>query len=145
MKGTDVSDLKLEHLLEEWAAAWKSHDIDRLVRLFTEDCVYEDVALSAVSRGHQELREFAAQTFEVIPDFDLQVRSQFVCGSRAAIEWIMSGTQAFAVPGFPAEGKAFSGLRAVTIMEFRDGRIQRNTDYWDGAAVLRQTGVLPAV
>lgn len=140
-----MSDLNLERVLDEWAAAWKSHDIDRLLRLFTEDCVYEDVALGAVSRGHQELRDFAAQTFAILPDFNLQVTSQFICGSRGAIEWVMSGTQAFAVPGFPAQGESFSGLRAATIVEFRDGRISRNTDYWDGAAVLRQTGVLPAV
>lgn len=140
-----MSDPKLERVLDEWAAAWKSHDIDRLLRLFTDDCVYEDVALGAVSRGHGELREFAAQTFAILPDFDLQVTSQFISGGRGAIEWIMSGTQAFAVPGFPAEGKRFSGLRAATIVEFRDGEIQRNTDYWDGAAVLRQTGVLPPV
>lgn len=140
-----MSDPHLEGVLDEWAAAWKSHDIERLLRLFTDDCVYEDVALGAVSRGHEELRAFAAQTFAILPDFDLRVTSQFICGSGAAIEWVMSGTQAFAVPGFPAEGKGFSGLRAATIVQFRDGKIQRNTDYWDGAAVLRQTGVLPAV
>ena len=140
-----MSQTDLERVLDEWAAAWTTHDVERLVALFTEDGLYEDVALGSVSRGHAELRDFAAQTFAILPDFQLQVTSRFVCGNRAAIEWVMSGTQAFAVPGFPAEGKSFSSLRAVTIVEFRGARIHRNTDYWDGAAVLRQTGVLPAV
>lgn len=140
-----MSQPNLEPTLDEWAEAWSTHNVERLVSLFTEDCLYEDIALGAVSRGHAELREFAEQTFAALPDFKLQVTSRFVCGNRGAIEWVMSGTQAFAVPGFPAEGKSFSSLRATTILEFRDGKIHRNTDYWDGAAVLRQTGVLPAV
>jgi len=44
----------------------------------------------------------------------------------------------------PATGKSFSSLRAVTIAEFRDGKIRRNSDYWDGATAMSQTGVLPA-
>jgi len=42
--------------LESWAALWSSHDIDALLSLFTEDCVYEDVTFGAVNRGKAELR-----------------------------------------------------------------------------------------
>lgn len=140
-----MSDPNLERVLDEWGRAWAAHDIDRLVSLFTDDAVYEDIALSAVSRGKAELRAFAEQTFAVIPDFRLDVVSRFACGGHGAIEWTMSGTQAFDIPGFPATGKSFSSLRAVTIVEFRDGKISRNSDYWDGAGAMRQTGALPAV
>lgn len=47
-----MSQSDLERMLDEWAEAWTSHDIERLVNLFTEDCLYEDVALGAASRGH---------------------------------------------------------------------------------------------
>lgn len=140
-----MSDTDLERILDQWAKAWTTHHTEDLVALFTDDCLYEDVALGAVSRGKVELRDFVEQTFAILPDFKLQLTSRFACGNRGAMEWVMSGTQAFAVPGFPSAGQSFSSLRAVTIVEFRDGKIHRNTDYWDGAAVLRQTGALPKI
>lgn len=139
-----MANQELERVLDEWAKAWSAHDIERLVALFTDDCVYEDVALQAVNRGKAELRTFVEQTFATIPDFSLDLTSRFASGDRGAIEWTMSGTQQVDIPGVPATGKSFSSLRAVTIVEFRGGRIHRNTDYWDLANVMRQTGVLPA-
>jgi steroid delta-isomerase-like uncharacterized protein len=92
-----------------------------------------------------ELRAFAEQTFAIIPDFKLQLTSRFAGGEWGAMEWEMSGTQKIDIPGMPATGKSFSSLRAVTIVEFRAGKIARNTDYWDAATAMRQTGALPAV
>ena len=139
-----MANLELERVLDEWARAWSAHDIEGLVALFTDDCVYEDVALEAVSQGKAELRAFAEQTFATIPDFKLQLMSRFACGNWGAVEWTMSGTQKVDIPGVPATGKSFSSLRAVTIVEFHAGKIRRNTDYWDLATAMRQTGVLPA-
>jgi len=44
-----------EPLLERWAAGWSAHDPERVASLYTDDCVYEDVPLGAVSRGKREL------------------------------------------------------------------------------------------
>jgi predicted ester cyclase len=71
-----------------------------------------------------ELQSFAEQTFATIPDFRLQLTSRFASGDRGAIEWTMSGTQKVHIPGLPATGKSFSALRAVTIVEFRAGKIE---------------------
>ncbi len=44
MAASDVA-----RVLDEWAAAWLAHDTERILALFTDDCVYEDytVILSA--------------------------------------------------------------------------------------------------
>ena len=138
-----MADTDLERVLDEWAKAWAAHDAERLVALFTDDCMYEDVTLGEVNRGKAELRAFAAQTFAGVPDFKIELTSRFVGGDRGAIEWVMSGTPKVDHPHMPATGKSFSSLRAVTIIEFRDGKIRRNSDYWDAATAMRQTGVLP--
>jgi hypothetical protein len=36
----------LEHLLDQWAIAWSSNNAERLLPLFTDNIVYEDVALA---------------------------------------------------------------------------------------------------
>ena len=38
-------------VIEYWAAAWSSSDADKVVALFTDDCVYEDVTMGIVNQG----------------------------------------------------------------------------------------------
>lgn len=132
-------------VVESWAAAWSNHDIEKLVFLFTEDCIYEDVTFGVTNRGKQELRAFAEGVFATMPDFKLDITCHFVTDSWAAIEWVMSGTPVVEVPPFAATGKGFSAVRAVTIIEFEGEKIRRNSDYWDGVNIMKQMGQIPAI
>jgi steroid delta-isomerase-like uncharacterized protein len=131
-----------ERVLEAWAAYWSAHDVDRLLTLFTEDVVYEDVTFGVVNRGTAELRAFAEGVFPAFPDIRFELTSRFVAGDRAGLEWVMTGTQA-TLPGQPTVRKPFS-VRGATIMELHAGKIRRCTDYWDLATLLKQLGLMPA-
>ncbi len=132
-----------ERMLENWASAWSSHDVEKVVSLFTEDCVYEDVTLGVVNRGTTELETFARATFEAFPDFKIQLTSSFVAGNWAGAEWAMSATHKGNLPGLPATGKRFS-IRGATIYEFQGNKIRRNSDYWDMVTPLKQVGLMPS-
>jgi uncharacterized protein (TIGR02246 family) len=56
-----------ERVLEAWAMAWSSHDTEKLLSLFTDDCVYEDVTFGAINHGKEELRAFADGDFARTP------------------------------------------------------------------------------
>ena len=129
-------------LLNEWAAAWSSHDPDRVLALFTDDCVYEDVPFGVVIHGKEELRAFATAAFDAVPDLTFQLTNRFAAGSLAAMEWAMSGTHKGDFPGLPATGKGFSALRGATVIEAHGGKIRRNSDYWDAASFMKQVGLL---
>jgi len=58
------------------------------------------------------------------------------------MEWTMSGTHKGDFPGLPATGKRFSSIRGATIVELKDGKIIRCSDYWDAAIFMRQVGLL---
>src|SRR2546428_7054649 len=105
-------------VLEDWAAAWSSHDPERVLALFTDDCVYEEVTFGVVMRGRNELRAFAEAAFDAVPDFTFQLTSRFAAGSLAGIEWLMSATHQGASPGLRATGKRFSGIRVETTIQF---------------------------
>jgi steroid delta-isomerase-like uncharacterized protein len=132
----------LDRMFEEWAAAWSLHDVERLLSLCTDDCVYEDVTLGAVNRGTAAVRSFANATFAAFPDFKIQLRSAFTAGNWAGAEWTMSGTHRGDLPGIPATGKSFA-VRGSTICELRAGKIKRDSDYWDLGTFLKQTGLMP--
>jgi len=132
----------VERMFEDYLAAWSSHDVEKIASFFTDDCVYEDVAVGAVNRGKEELKAFASALFAGVPDLKFELKSVFVAGDRAGDEWIMTGTQTGALPGIPATGKSFS-IRGASIIELHEGKITRNADYWDLASLLRQLGLMP--
>ncbi len=134
----------LERLLENWAAAWSSPtNMEKLVSLFTDDCVYEDVTMGIVNHGKTELRSFYQFIFGAFPDFKVELRSYFVAGNWAGAEWLMSGTHKGDLPGLPATNKPCA-IRGSTVCELQGGKIKRNSDYWDMVTFLKQVGVMPS-
>jgi len=132
----------IQKWLDDYLAAWNSHDVEKIASFFTDECVYEDVALGKINRGKEELKAFITATFNAIPDFKLELKSSFSAGEWMATEGDMSGKQAGEYFGIPATGKRFS-VRGASILELRGGMIRRNSDYYNGASVLQQVGLLP--
>jgi steroid delta-isomerase-like uncharacterized protein len=138
-----MADTAPQRIPDDLVAAWSSHDPERVVSLFADDCVFEDVTFGVVLRGKKDLRAFAQGVFAGIPDFKIEITSRFMAGNAGGIEWTMSGTHKGDFPGMPATGKRFT-CRGVTILEFQGDKIRRDSDYWDAAGVMRQVGLLPA-
>ena len=136
MASTDV-----DRLFDQWAAAWASHDTNRVVALFTDDCMFEDVTFEAIVHGKEQLRGFANAAFAAIPDIAFELKGRIAAEPGAAIEWVMSGTHKGDFPGLPATGKRFS-VRGTTILELKGGKISRESDYWDAATFMKQVGLL---
>jgi steroid delta-isomerase-like uncharacterized protein len=128
--------------IEHWAALWSAHDLTRLLTLFTEDIVYEDVTMGVVNRGQSELHTFAEGFVSGFPDVTFELRSSTADGARGGAEWVMRGTHTGDLPGMPATGKRVE-VRGASIFEFAGDRIRRCADYWDMATFLRQLGFMP--
>src|SRR5205823_6081185 len=88
-----------EHVLEDWARYWSSHEMDRLLTLFTDDVVYEDVTMGAVNHGKDELRAFGEGFFAGFPDVTFELTSRFTTGAQGGAEWVMRGTHRGDMPG----------------------------------------------
>ena len=119
--------------------AWNDHDSAKIASFFTENCIYEDVALEVVNRGKKELMAYANATFAAFPDFSLITQSSFAGSDAVGAEWDMIMTWKGPYPGMAGEptGKTYR-LRGSSVAHFKDGKIARNTDYWNLDAFLRQ-------
>ena len=135
--------LRNEMLLDELADAWCAHDIPALLALFTDDCLYEDMAMGVVNRGKEDLRRFAEEVFKTMPDFQVKFPIRFTTPQRGASEWVITATWNGAFEGADCTGQGveFKGLSMYT---FRDGKIASNRDCWDYTVMMRQFGVLSA-
>jgi steroid delta-isomerase-like uncharacterized protein len=127
------------NLAQNWVDAWNSHDANAVAALFTRDAFYEDVTFGIVNHGAEQIRAFAESFFTTVPDLQFTVVNSSLTDGRGTIEWVFSGTD----QGVWGTGKTFA-VRGVTVLEIRGARIQRNSDYFDLATILRQIGLLPA-
>jgi steroid delta-isomerase-like uncharacterized protein len=140
-QSTNEKEIKSEKMFREYFESWNTHDVEKIASFFTVDCVYDNFARGQTYHGKDELKAWVKASFDAIPDFKIDISSLFVSGDLLASEWVMTGTLSGNSPELPTTGKSFS-VRGATIVQLKDGMIQRNADYWDLATFLRQVGLM---
>jgi steroid delta-isomerase-like uncharacterized protein len=135
-----------QRAVEETARAYfdalGARDAERMAALWSDQGINDIVPL-VVLRGPREVHAFFAELFAALPDAETTVRRLVADERQAAVEWRTTGT----FTGSPFRGLEATGrwleVRGVDLMEIEDGKITRNTAYYDGAAFARQIGMLP--
>ncbi len=124
-------------IIKDWYAGFNSHDLEKSVLFYTDDCLFEDLATGEVVHGKNEMKAWNKQTFTDYPEMQIESKSWFASGNKVASEWIMTGTHAHSsIPATPATGKRFS-FRGVSILELREGKVSRETSYWNRADLMQ--------
>jgi len=118
------SDAESVRLLERFADAWIRHDLDALMSMMTDDCVFESSAGPQVdgrrSEGKQAVRAAYAAVFETFQDAHWANPRHFVAANRGVSEWTFSGTQ--------TDGKRVE-VTGCDLFTFRDGKIAIKNSY----------------
>ena len=125
--------------------AWNSHDVNKILEFYTDDCVFEDLGTGSVCHGKKEFTDYINNLFTDLPDVKWEVKSAFGNDDWAGIEWIFAGTQTHtikAMPVLPVTGKTFS-LRIVGIHQLRKGKYTRETVYANMVTFMQQLGLMP--
>jgi steroid delta-isomerase-like uncharacterized protein len=137
--------VNVEALVRGENAAWNAHDVDKIAEFYTDDCVKEDVAVGVYARGKEAMNAVNRGAFAAVPDMRIELGLIVISGDKAATEWTMSGTYSGKQHGsLGVTGRPFS-IKGATIMQLRDGRISRVSDYWDSAVFMRQVGAIPSI
>jgi steroid delta-isomerase-like uncharacterized protein len=94
---SDVDSDALERLLIEHTEAWNSHDLDRLMSLFADDCVFE-ASGGPESHGRRfvgraQVRTAFADVLDSMPDANWGDGRHFVISDDYGVsEWRLTGT-----------------------------------------------------
>jgi SnoaL-like domain len=70
-KESAMAGSELARMLDDWAVVWSSSEVSdpgKLLALFTDDCVFENVTFGVVARGKEALRSLANRAFAAVPD-----------------------------------------------------------------------------
>jgi steroid delta-isomerase-like uncharacterized protein len=126
--------------------AFNDGDLERAAATVSDDFELVDVAAGQTFGGPEGCRRWL-QTFRTaLPDARTELVTIFAAGDRVATEHIGRGTHAgpLVTPAgeIPATGRTVE-LRIAELYELRAGKITRLSAYYDGAAMMRQLGLLP--
>jgi len=116
-----------DHLdvVREITAGFDTHDLDRIMRHFTDDAVFDGPRgpepWGQRFVGREAVREAFAARFAGIPDVRYTDDDHFVSGDRGASEWTLSGTT---VDGVRIE------VRGCDLWTFRDGMVVKKDSFW---------------
>ena len=123
--------------------AWNSHDVNKILGFYTDDCVFEDLGNGIVCHGKKEFTDYINMLFVDMPDLKWEVKSAFGNDEWQGNEWIMSGTFAHSsLPSMPATGKTFF-VRQAGIYQLRNGKYSRESGYYNMVTFLQQVGLMP--
>lgn len=131
-----------ETIARSFSEAWSTHDIEKLTSLFTEDCLYEEVASGNKYTNKKGVEEYVNSIISGVPDTEIEIVTIASNDNMSVVEWIWKGTNSVGWPsmGIPATNKYFE-LRGVSVMIIENNLIKRNSDYWDWYTFLTSIGV----
>jgi steroid delta-isomerase-like uncharacterized protein len=111
-------------LLDRFADAWNRHDLDALMSMMTDDCVFDASAGPQVegqrSEGTHAVRAAYAAVFQAFPDAHWANPRHFIAGNRAVSEWTFTGTR---------EDGTRVEVNGCDLLTFRDGKIAAKNSY----------------
>ena len=128
--------------VQTWLATYNRADLDGCMACYTDDVIFEDPIFGECVKGKTALREaFASFFFTGVTSLRFRDWSGGTEGGAVEWEWTANWGANRTFLGFDVSHKRFV-TRGVTVLQFRDGKICRQTDYWDARNALRQIGAL---
>ncbi len=104
----------------------------------------EDIVPLGVFRGPEGVRSLFREMFAAVPDMEFTVDAITADSKAAAVRWRAEGTFTGGVfQGLEPTGGRLV-LRGCDVIEVEDGKLTRNTAFYDGADFARGVGMLPA-
>jgi ketosteroid isomerase-like protein len=116
-------DSKPGALLASHTEAWNRHDLESLMRLFAEDCVFEasggDEVCGKRYKGYRDVKEAFAEVLESMPDAQWASGRHFSLAPDYGVSgWTLTGT----LPdGLEVNGCDFLKVRDGTIISKNSG------------------------
>jgi ketosteroid isomerase-like protein len=113
------------HVLEKMVDGFNAHDLDEIMVLFSDECVFESPRgpdpWGRRFSGKAAVREGLGARFTMIPDVHYGDGRHFVSGDRGASEWTLTGTT---VDGVELE------VRGCDLWTFRGDEIVVKDSFW---------------
>jgi steroid delta-isomerase-like uncharacterized protein len=127
--------------MERWSTLMSVHDTKTIRELYTPDAVTEDVAMAVKCQGHTQIERFYGEIFAAFPDFCITVHASVADADRGGLEFTFTGTHRGDAWGAAPTGRVLD-IRGASVMQFANGRIASQRDYWSLPQYYEQLGLV---
>lgn len=106
--------------------AWNAHDVDAVMSLMTDDCVFESTWPPPDGErvvGQRDVRAFWERFFSESPDATIEIEELFASGDRATMRWRYR---------WRGDGEPGGHVRGVDVYRLRAGRVAEKLSYVKG-------------
>lgn len=113
-------------VLARFNAAFAARDVEAVMALMTDDCVFESTAPAPDGirhEGAQAVRRAWEELFSTTRDPVFTEEESFVCRDRAVVRWRFDWAEADGSPGH---------VRGTDVIRFRDGKVSEKLSYVKG-------------
>jgi len=123
--------------------AWNAHDAHGVAALVSGDYVLESDTVPAAIRGPEGVRQLVEMYVRAFPDIRVEIVEMLASGDRVTTRWRATGVHGGELMGIQATHRHVV-TNGCNVAEIRNGKMVRESSYWDTGNLLRQIGVLPA-
>jgi steroid delta-isomerase-like uncharacterized protein len=118
-------------------------DVDAMAACWEPGCIDELHGLASL-RAPEGVKEWFANTFRAVPDFQMKVLDLIAGDEKVAVRWHMTGTFSgdAKFEGAIATGEKID-ITGCDVLTVRDGKIVHNDAYMNGMQMARQLGMFP--
>lgn len=106
---------------------------------YAEHAVVEDSMYPVPIVGRAAIIARKSLGLAATSDAQVTVINRIAIGNQVIVEWVATGIHTGDLPGLPASGRPFT-LRGVTVVIRENGKIVRESLYYDAADLYRQLG-----
>lgn len=120
---------------------WETGDTLKTKKLFTKECTYTDIANNQVFSGVQEINKYISHIHSWASDIKMTTRNIKVSDEMGFIEWTLTAKQTKPIKGrIPVATNNNITLNGVSLIEVKNGKIEKASDYMDVLGFVIQLG-----
>ena len=118
------------------SAALMNH-LQAILDDYHPDALVEDALMGAPIQGHAAIRDRKFSEMVAIAEPHIDIARRYAVGDQVVAEWVFTGRHVGDFKGFAATGNTLR-LHGVTVVTRRDGKIVKESLYYDEAEIRRQ-------
>jgi steroid delta-isomerase-like uncharacterized protein len=130
--------------MNEYLDAWNSHDPAAVASFFAAGALYDDRGAGETATGPEAIRAHAASVIEAFPDLHFELVRAAHGEDFTAGHWRAAMTHRGELSGLRATGRAVTSEGVDVATLGADGKVTHLVSFYDGAAIMRDLGLLPA-
>lgn len=128
---------------DDWIAAHRAHDIDRMLTFLTDDITIKSAAGGRMppANGKEEAQAHWGAIYKTFPDMRMEALAVTAEEDRIVAEISHGGTMRGRMGDREPTGKEYRVEGAFRI-DFSGGKIKSIRSYWDTATMMMQLGLM---